>query len=150
MDAHVASTAVQDLFTLLSSISVTPIVSILDLHPGLHITKTGALTNAPEPWILLQEITYKNSSTIPLLLPSWANVVSAAKQEEGTLQFGVYTNPKDATKLVTVEVYKSFEYFVGTHAPGDALAGKNRQTGDAVAVIKGAELKKVGGFWGKE
>ena len=149
MDAHVASTAVQDLFTFLSSISVTPIVSILDLHPGLHITKT-ALTKAPEPWILLQEITYKNSSKIPLLLPSWTNVVSAAKQEEGTLHFGVYTDPKDATKLVTVEVYKSFEYFVGTHAPGEALAEKNRQTGDAVAVMKGAELKKVGGFWSKE
>jgi quinol monooxygenase YgiN len=98
------------------------------------------------PWILFQEIAYKDGGAISKLLPAWKDVVSAAEQESGTLHFGVYTDPKNATKLFTFEVYQSFDYFIGTHARGEVLAEKNRQTGDLVVSLSGAELGLTGGF----
>jgi len=51
--------------------------------------------------------------------------------------------------LWTFEAYESFDYFVGVHARGTALAELNIATGSMVVELKGAELGQVGGFLGK-
>lgn len=143
-DAHLASKPVQDLFTYLASVNVTPIVNTPPVVDGFSISKP--IPAGASPWILIQTITYKEDSALPTLLPAWKDVVSTAKGESGTLLFGIYTDPKDPRKLFTVEAYQSFDYFTGTHARGDALAIKNKKTGDLVASLSGAELTLIGGF----
>lgn len=144
LDAHLASNTVQNLFTFLDTIHVTPTVNLLDVLDSFRFSKP--LSADSKPWILIQELTYKVDTAIPQLLPAWKSVVAASQKESGTLLFGAYTDPKNATKLFTVEVYEDFEYFTGTHARGDALAEKSRQTGELVSSMRGAELGLVGGF----
>lgn len=144
LDAHLASNTVQNLFTFLDTIHVTPTVNLLDVLDNFRFSKP--LSADSKPWILIQELTYKVHTAIPQLLPAWKSVVAASQKESGTLLFGAYTDPKNATKLFTVEVYENFEYFTGTHTRGDALAEKSRQTGELVSSMRGAELGLVGGF----
>lgn len=145
--AHVQTPSMQDLAAWVNATSPfrsSPRVSELEVLPNFSFGK--AVAAGSDPWVLISSFSYNEASTVDTTLPLWKDVVAASQQETGTLVFGAYPDNLRPERVVTVEVYTSFEAFTGVHVRGNELAALNSATVDKVTSIEGWELRLVGGY----
>ncbi len=97
-----------------------------------------------DPYVVLREHDF-SEGTLPTILPYYKEVVTSSKNETGTLLVGVYPDPSNSSRLLTVEAFTSREY-LDVHTQSWAYQVEQSHSW---AIENGTEymnLKMKGGF----
>ena len=104
--------------------------------------------NFADPYIVVEAIGYKNG-TICQAVELWKEEVSASRNENGTLAFGVYKDAVDQNRLYTLAAYESEEYLLGTHAKSAVAEDLDKNTRNSRTGVEQTLLQMRGGFFYK-
>ena len=100
-----------------------------------------------DPWLTVEAVTYKDGVVGgDSLLPHWRNVVGSAKDEKGTLAFGVYGDAVDKNVLHVLAAYESEAYAADVHSKSAAAVALEDKTKDLRLSVDRKLLRKKGGF----
>lgn len=98
-----------------------------------------------DPYLSVETITYK-ADAVSQALPFWRDALAAARNETGTLAFGVYLDPTNKNLIHTLTAYESADYKENVHLKGAAAMALEANTKDLRVSITGHLLQKKGGF----
>jgi hypothetical protein len=98
-----------------------------------------------DPCIVLRETDYIGGN-LSQYLPLIQAVVNISKNETGMFLCGAYTDPTNSTRLFTLEVTISREYFLEFHSESQAYQHYEKSSRSIVNGTEIAFLKLQGGF----
>ena len=102
---------------------------------------------ASNPYIVVESLTY-TSGGVHHVMDHWEEEVAAARNETGTLLFGVYGDPTNGNRLWTLAAYESEQYWREVHEKsGTAKEVEEHTRGMRTGKVVTALEKKGGFLW---
>ncbi|EPE07610.1 4-coumarate- ligase [Ophiostoma piceae UAMH 11346] len=153
LESHMETDHVKDLIAWMGANAVlegTPTVLELEL---LHDVESGifvrhdALGNTSDPFIVVGEVSFKDSELLQKSLPYWAEVLKTTRDNEpGSIFYALARGTTNPETLYTIEAYTSKDYLWDVHAKSQAVQD-NKQASEAWrSGLKLNILKKVNGY----
>ncbi|KAK3395058.1 hypothetical protein B0H63DRAFT_533555 [Podospora didyma] len=121
-----------------------PTVQNLTVVDGTNFVKPE-FAKAADPYIVVEAQTYLQGG-LHHALEHWEEEVDASRQENGTLAFGLYTDPANKNGLWIVAAYESEEYLTNTHAKSPTALEVEEHTSGMRKSLQRTLLQKSGGF----
>ncbi|KAK0746598.1 hypothetical protein B0T18DRAFT_447093 [Schizothecium vesticola] len=91
-----------------------PLVQNFTLLPNDMTFSKPEFAKASNPYIVVESLTY-TSGGVHHVMDHWEEEVAAARNETGTLLFGVYGDPTNNNRLWTLAAYESEQYWREVH-----------------------------------
>lgn len=146
-NSHLSSKPVVEMFDWINSANIYSRPAefySLDSSPNL-VSIRPELATTKDPYVVVRQTNYQGGKR-DQALSAWKNVVSAAKNESGTLLCGVYTDPTEPKRLFTIDACESKEYWLNTHTKSEAYAESEMVTKTIGNGTELSFLKMMGGF----
>jgi len=124
--------------------SKDPTVQNFTVLNGQSFVKSG-FAKVADPYIVVEALTYMEGG-VHHVIDHWEEEVEAARDESGTLLFGIYTDPTNKDKLWTLAAYESEDYLKNTHNKSPAAKELEQHTAGMRTSRQEILLQKKGGF----
>jgi quinol monooxygenase YgiN len=145
--SHMVTQQVVDMFAWANGANVyqrPTIVTNLTYSANLEFFRPE-VAKQQDPCIVLRETDYIGGN-LSQYLPLIQAVVNISKNETGMFLCGAYTDPTNSTRLFTLEVTISREYFLEFHSESQAYQHYEKSSRSIVNGTEIAFLKLQGGF----
>jgi len=146
-NSHLSSKPVVEMFDWINSANIYSRPAefySLDSSPDL-VSIRPELATTKDPYVVVRHTNFQDRK-VDQGLSALEKVVSAAKNESGTLLCGVYTDPAAPKRLFTIDACESKEYWSNTHVKSEAYVESEKVTKTVGNVTELSFLKMMGGF----
>ncbi|KAK3328730.1 hypothetical protein B0H66DRAFT_539246 [Apodospora peruviana] len=121
-----------------------PVVQNFTVIDGMNFVKPE-FAKVSDPYLVVEALTYMDGG-VHHVLEHWEEEVAAARNESGTLVFGLYKDPLNQNRLYSLAAYESEAYLTNTHAKSPTALELEKHTKGMRTSLQQTLLQKRGGF----